>query len=327
MRISDVVFYVLTLALAFFITVAAEKMIIPRLCRVAKQPIYAEGPRWHLSKSGTPTMGGIGFIAATAAVSALSVIRLYLIGEAHHAVSLTLIFGYGALNALIGIIDDIAKIRKKENEGLRPMQKLALQAIAATLFLISRAAVLGEGTEIVFASSVTDLGMLYYPLAMLMLLGTVNCANLTDGVDGISAGVAFSASCALAILFASVSYDVGTAAFALIGSSIGFLCFNVHPAKIFMGDTGSLFLGSVIAAACIALGNPLIIVFIGIVYLIEGISVIVQVAVYKSFGKRVFKMAPIHHHLERCGWSENKIVIFAMMLTFIASLAVRFIFV
>ncbi len=327
MNTADVLFYISVAVLTFTLTVLAERMLIPLLKRKAMQPIYAEGPNWHLRKSGTPTMGGLGFIAAIAAVSVPSLLYLYFRGDIYFAISAAITVGYGLINALIGAIDDIAKIRKKENAGLTPMQKLALQAIAATAFLIARRLILKDTATVYFSSGRLDLGVLYYPICLIMLLGTVNCANLTDGIDGISAGVAFSYSSVLALLYAAVSAEVGFISFALIGASIAFLIFNLHPAKIFMGDTGSLFLGAMLAATCISLGNPFIAVFVGGVYLIEGLSVIIQVAVFKISGRRVFKMAPLHHHFEKCGFSENKIVIIAMISTVIASSAALFLFV
>jgi phospho-N-acetylmuramoyl-pentapeptide-transferase len=327
MNISDVLFYIAVTALTFTLTVLAERLLIPLLKRKAKQPIYAEGPDWHLAKSGTPTMGGLGFIAAISVVSVPALLFLHFRIDTYFAVSAAITIGYGLMNALIGAIDDIAKIRKNENAGLTPIQKLALQTIAATAFLIARRLILGDSDTVYFSFGKLDLGIFYYPIALIMLLGTVNCANLTDGVDGISAGVAFSYSSVLALLYAPVSSEVGFISFALIGASIGFLVFNLHPAKIFMGDTGSLFLGAVLSAVCISLGNPLIAVFIGAVYLIEGLSVIIQVFSFKISGRRIFKMAPLHHHLEKCGFSENKIVIIAMISTVIASSAVLFLFV
>ena len=319
--------YIIIFGMAFALTVLAERMIIPRLRRIAAQPIYKEGPGWHLSKSGTPTMGGIGFIIASVASWTIGLIFMTRVSDSYARLSLIINISFAVANALIGLIDDVAKIKKRENAGLSPLQKLSMQAIISTLYVLLRQFLLGEGTEIIFKSATVDLGLLYYPLAIVMLLGTVNCANLTDGVDGIASGVAFSIAAALAAIFSDVNAEVGFTAFAIMGATIGFLCFNVHPAKIFMGDTGALFLGAILATACFSLKNPLIILFLGGVYLFEGLSVIIQVAAYKITGRRVFKMAPFHHHLEKCGWSENKIVIAAMILTAVLAVISQFIFV
>ena len=241
--------------------------------------------------------------------------------------SLILCLLYGLSNALIGVIDDKAKIKKRENAGLSPMQKILLQIICATLFLLARRVLLLEGTVIYFTFGAVDLGIFYYPLCLTMLVATVNCANLTDGIDGIASGVAFGIGVSLAYLSTASNIEVGFISFAMMGAAAAFLLFNIHPAKIFMGDTGSLFFGSMFSACCIALGNPLIILFSGVVYLIEGASVIIQVGYYKLTKKRVFKMAPIHHHLEKCGWSENKIVIFAIIITLATSLFAGLVFV
>lgn len=324
---SNFIFYIFTFLFAITVTALAEKRLIPLLKRKAEQPIYDEGPVWHLKKKGTPTMGGIGFLISASLALCISAIYLFLRGESYFASSLLISVCYAALNSFIGIIDDYAKIRKKENAGLSPFQKLVLQTAAASLFIIARRIFLFSSTEIVFKTASVEVGIFYYPLALVMLVATANCANLTDGIDGIASGVSFAIGIALAYLSSNASYEVAFISFALMGAAVGFLFFNLHPAKIFMGDTGSLFLGSLAAAACIALGNPLIILFVGVVYLTEGISVILQVSFYKLTKRRIFKMAPFHHHLEKCGWSENKIVIWAIILTLVFSVAVGMIFI
>lgn len=324
---TNFVFYIFTFLFALVVTAILEKRLIPILKSKAEQPIYDEGPIWHLKKKGTPTMGGIGFLISASAVLLISVLYLYLNKENYFATSLLITTCYAALNSTIGMADDYAKIRKKENAGLTPIQKLILQTAAASIFIIARRLFLFSSTEIVFKSSSVDLGMLYYPLALVMLVATVNCANLTDGIDGIASGVSFAIGIALAYLSFNSSYEVAFISFALMGIAVGFLIFNLHPAKIFMGDTGSLFLGSLAGAACCSLGNPLIILFVGIVYLLEGLSVIIQVVFFKMTKKRIFKMAPFHHHLEKCGWSENKIVIWAIILTLLFSIPLGLVFV
>ena len=293
----------------------------------AEQPIYDEGPVWHLKKQGTPTMGGIGFATAATVILLLCVIFLFIKRESYFATSLLLTALYAFLNALIGVIDDLAKIKKKENAGLSPTQKLILQSAVATLFLIARKALLSSSAAVSFSFGSFDLGVFYFPLALIMLVATVNCANLTDGIDGLASGVIFAIAIALAYLSTGTSPDVSFASFALMGAAFGFLIFNLHPAKIFMGDTGSLFFGAVASACCCSIGNPLIIIGVGIVYLLEGLSVIIQVTWYKITKRRIFKMAPLHHHLEKCGWSENKIVIWAMIVTLASSVLTSILFI
>ena len=324
---ENIIFYLLIFVISFIITAFSIKKLIPRLQKSAEQPIYADGPAWHLKKQGTPTMGGLGFIFALTVSSFISSAYLFSKGEFYFANSLLLTLLYALANSLIGIIDDYAKIRKKENAGLTPLQKISLQAIAATLFLLARKAFLLSSTSIYFSFGEINLGVFYYPLALIMLLGTVNSANLTDGIDGIASGVAFAIGISLAFLSSGVNYEVAFISFIVMGISVAFLIFNIHPAKIFMGDTGSLLLGSLAAAACTALGNPLIILFVGGIYLIESISVILQVVFFKITHKRIFKMAPFHHHLEKCGWNENKIVIWAIILTLLFSIPAIFLFI
>ena len=326
MKDANFLYYVLAFFASFLITVVAEKRLIPILKATAKQPIYREGPEWHSIKSGTPTMGGLGFLISCFASLISAALYLLFSGEKYFAISLIISLLYAVMNSFIGIIDDRAKIRKKENAGLSPLEKIMLQAIAATLFLLARKILLGDGTFLYFGSGTLNLGIFYYPIALAMLLGTVNCANLTDGVDGIASGVAFAIGLSMAHMSVNSNYEVEFIAFVIMGAAIAFLIFNIHPASIFMGDTGSLLFGSLIAAACFSLGNMLIILPIGIIYVIEGLSVIIQVAVFKLSGKRIFKMAPFHHHLEKCGWSENKIVIWAIIVTVLISAFTDFFF-
>lgn len=324
---NSLILYIFVFLFALTVTVLAEKKLIPMLKRNAEQPIYDEGPVWHLKKKGTPTMGGLGFLISSSLILLIVSAYLYFSGERYFAISLIITSSYAILNSAIGIADDYAKIKKKENAGLTPLQKLILQTAAASIFIIARKIFLHSSGEIVFKASSVNLGMFYYPLTLIMLVATVNCANLTDGIDGIASGVSFAIGIVLAFLSVNSNTEVTFIAFALMGAAVGFLFFNLHPAKIFMGDTGSLFLGSLAGACCVSLGNPLIILFVGIVYLIEGISVILQVFFYKLTKKRLFKMAPFHHHLEKCGWGENKIVIWAIILTLVFSVPAVILFI
>ena len=311
-------------ALIFFstlaITVAVERKVLPSLKRFAAQPIYEDGPAWHISKSGTPTMGGIAFLIATAFSLGIASIILLVVGEKDTALSLLISLGYAVLNALVGILDDLTKLKRKHNAGLTPRQKLVFQFALAILFLYLRSTIFGSTTELSFSFGKLDLGFFYYPISTVMLLGIVNCANLTDGIDGLASSVAFSIGAVLFFLSAALIPDSTIIASSVMGAAVGFLIFNLHPAKIFMGDTGSLFFGAILVSTAFSLENPLIFVFIGGIYVLEGLSVIIQVVFFKLTKKRIFKMAPLHHHLEKSGFSENAICIIAIILTFILSI-------
>ncbi len=297
------------------LTVLLSKLIIPFLKKRAEQPIYAEGPSWHMSKSGTPTMGGLSFLISTVIALLLSSLYKYISGDIAAAISILICSVYALINSSIGILDDATKLKNKRNAGLTPRAKLILQFASSALFLLSRRVFLGDDTAVTFSFGMIDVGILYYVLSAIILVGITNCANLTDGIDGLASSVAF----AIGVSYFYLSYcrleTISFAGAALIGATVGFLIFNVHPAKVFMGDTGSLFLGSLVAALAFEADNPLIAVISGGVYVIEGVSVIAQVIFFKLYKRRLFKMAPIHHHLEKCGWDENKICLCAVILT------------
>jgi len=297
-----------------------EKCLIPALRKKAQQPIYEEGPKWHEKKSGTPTLGGIAFLCAMLISFLISIPLLIRVKGIDSFLSLLIILLYAFSNALVGIFDDLAKLHKHKNQGLTPLQKLILQLVLAILFLYFRNLLIGDSTSLSFSFGEVDLGFWYYVISTIILLGITNCANLTDGIDGLATSVAFSVAISMLYISASLFEDVAITCASMIGVTLGFLIFNLHPAKIFMGDTGSLFFGALVGSCAIALGNPLIAVLVGGVYVIEGISVILQVIFYKLTKKRIFKMAPLHHHLEQCGWSENRICIVAILLTFIFSI-------
>ncbi len=306
----------------FVLTFLIGRLIIPVFSKKAQQPIYKEGPSWHISKSGTPTMGGLSFLIGVLLSLLICSLILYFLGEMHSCLSLLILAAYALLNSLIGIIDDITKLKRRENAGLTPMEKLILQFLSASAFLFARVIFLNAGTAVAFSFGTVDIGVIYYPLALLILVGLTNFANLTDGVDGLATGVAFSVALSLFYISCALSTEVSIISTSIMGATCAFLLFNLHPARIFMGDTGSLFLGSVLSAAAFLLNNPLIIICLGGVYVIEGASVVLQVAAFKLTGKRIFKMAPLHHHLERCGWTENKICIAAIIITLILSIPV-----
>lgn len=312
--------YIIIFLFSMLLTVRFEKILIPKLKRKAAQPIYTEGPAWHISKSGTPTLGGLAFLLASIICIIFGAVFSFIFIENRVAISLIITILFAVLNSLIGILDDWRKLSKKDNLGLTPKEKLFLQLIVAVAFLFARAYFLEESTKIAFSFGEYDLGFLYYPLSLFILLGIINCANLTDGIDGLSSSVAFSIGVSIFYISASLNTENSIIASVIIGTSIGFLFFNIHPAKIFMGDTGSLFFGAIISASAFNLQNPILILSIAGVYVIEGISVALQVVVYKLTKRRLFKMAPLHHHFEKCGWPENRICIAAILLTFIMSI-------
>lgn len=312
--------YLTVFSFSFVITALLEKILIPKLSQTAKQPIYADGPSWHIAKSGTPTMGGIAFLAAVLlAVGCASALLLFR-GDVAYSYSILISLFFAVANALVGVIDDLTKLRRKENAGLSPKEKLLLQSVLCIAFLALRKWLLFDDTAISLPMGNFDLDVFYYPLALFMLLGIINCANLTDGVDGLAASVALAIGVVLFYMSSSVAADAAILSTSLIGASVAFLFFNLHPAKIFMGDTGSLFLGALAVSIVFTLDNPLLIIPIGFVYVVEGCSVILQVLYYKKTKKRLFKMAPLHHHLEKCGVSENAICITAIITTLIFSL-------
>ena len=310
--------YILAFVVSFMLTVFIEKAIIPALSKSAQQPIYAEGPKWHVKKSGTPTMGGLAFMIAISL--SLIVCSFFLIDNRETVLSLLLCQLYAISNSCVGILDDLKKLKKKQNKGLSGKGKLSLQLILSIAFLIAREMLLNDGQNASFSFGELNLGYAYYPIAVFILLGIINCANLTDGIDGLASSVAFSVGVSLLYISAALNSEVALISSSIIGATVGFLIFNLHPAKIFMGDTGSLYFGALIAATSLSLHNPFLIIFISGVYVFEGCTVILQVIWFKLFKKRIFKMAPFHHHLEECGWSENKICIVAIISTFIFSI-------
>ena len=296
----------------FLLTVAAETRLVPYLRRRrAGQPILEIGPSWHLAKAGTPTLGGLAFILAML-LAALFFVPLGAgrFGESWQKLSLLLLFA--ALCGAIGFIDDRCKLAHRRNQGLTAWQKYLLQLAAAGIFLLFAEVFVGLSHEIPvpFTDRVWDLGIFYYPLAVLYLTGLVNALNLTDGVDGLLSSLA-GVFAVFLLLWGTKLLD-GEMLFVaamLLGGALGFLCFNAHPAKVFMGDTGSLFLGAMVAGYGILSPSPLVVLIACGVFVIEALSVILQVFWFKvTGGKRLFLMAPLHHHFEKIGWSENRVV-------------------
>ena len=311
---------------AFVITGLSGKWLIPFLRRLHfGQTILEDGPKWHKKKQGTPTMGGIMFILGIAVAIVVFVpVYYFRSGTANTLLEpLTMkarIYG-GLVMALafgaIGFFDDYIKVVKKRNLGLTARQKLVLQFLAAgaylaTLYLSGS----GSSTIIPFLGSV-DFGLLYWVLALLIIVGVVNAVNFTDGIDGLNASVTFFAGLSFLVISGFLSLNgIGIVAGALAGGCLGFLLWNFNPAKVFMGDTGSLFLGGMVCALAFGLNLPILLLPIGLVYLCEIFSVVLQVSYFKAtHGKRLFKMSPIHHHFEMCGWSEVKICLIFSLVT------------
>ncbi len=314
--------YIPLLLMVFIIsllgTVTLEQKLIPCLSKRAQQPIYEDGPSWHMKKRGTPTMGGVAFLVAITLSLLVASLILAATDMKYEAASVIVVILFAVFNSLVGIIDDLTKLRRKENAGLSPLQKLVFQFISAAVFLFVREYFFSDGTSVNVGDFSFNLNLLYYPVMAVMLVGIINCANLTDGVDGLATCTAIGVGAAL--LFMATSVDTALISIALIGGAIAFLFFNINPAKIFMGDTGSLFFGALTAYAAFTLETPMLIVLISSVYVIEGVSVIMQVVFYKITKRRIFKMSPLHHHLEKCGWGETKICLCALILTLLSSL-------
>lgn len=296
-----------TAGVAFLISVALSPLFIPFLRKLKfGQSIRDEGPKSHQKKSGTPTMGGIVIYVSMMVTTLIMAIKFKHLG-AEVSLLLLVTFGYG----LIGFLDDYIKVVKKRNLGLTSKQKLIGQlVIAIAFFLIAKGQgfdthLMIPGTDIKF-----DLHWAYFILVLFMLIGGSNAVNLTDGLDGLLSGTAAIAFGAFGIIaVAQNQYAVAIFCMAVVGAVLGFLVFNANPAKVFMGDTGSLALGGAIAAVAILLKQELLLVVIGGVFVMETLSVIIQVISFKTTGKRVFKMSPLHHHYELCGWSEWRVVV------------------
>jgi phospho-N-acetylmuramoyl-pentapeptide-transferase len=301
--------YLQAFLISLVATVLLGRLLIPVLRRLkAGQSIKRDGPVWHLSKEGTPTMGGIMFILGMILAVGIAAFPQYRSGNWSAPAMLALSLIYGA----IGFFDDYMKVKHHHNEGLKAGQKFILQLAVAVAFvlLLRYLGFLSPNLYVPFVGVTVPIPEAVYVIfAAFVIVGTVNSVNLTDGVDGLVTGVTLPvAVCffALAALWKMESQAIFAAA--LTAGLIGFLIYNFHPAKVFMGDTGSLFLGGAVSALAFALDMPLVLVPLGLVYICETLSDIIQVLYFKlTHGKRIFKMAPIHHHFEKCGWSEIKV--------------------
>ncbi len=316
---NDIIVAVLV---SFGISAILCPLVIPYLRRLKfGQQVREDGPKEHLKKSGTPTMGGVMFLGGIIATS-----LLYVKDYPEIAPILFVTVGFG----IIGFLDDYLKIIKKQSEGLTPIQKLVGQFIITGIFCYYCMSNPNIGTEIIipFMNGKTiDIGWFFIPLCFVTVLGTDNGVNFSDGLDGLCSSITVMVATFFTVVALGSDSNIAPICAAVVGGLMGFLLFNVYPAKVFMGDTGSLALGGFVAATACVLKMPLFILIIGFIYLVEVVSVIIQVGYFKSTGgKRFFKMAPIHHHFELCGWSETRVVavfsIITALLCLVAYLAI-----
>ena len=292
-----------TMAISAGVVLLIGPILIPLLHKLKfGQSIREEGPKSHQKKSGTPTMGGIFLIAA---IIIATVIEAPMTTEI--VLALFIMIGHW----ILGFLDDYIKVVKKRNLGLKARQKLIGQIIIAVITMVIATEMLDIRTTlwIPFAESELNLGILYYALVLFVIVGASNAVNLTDGLDGLASGnMAIAASCYAVVCMLTGHSDLAIFCAAIVGACIGFLRFNFHPDKIFMGDTGSLALGGAFAAVGILTHTEILLAVIGLIFVCEALSVIIQAISFQTTGKRVFKMSPIHHHFELSGWKETKVV-------------------
>ena len=306
--------FLITFIISFVLTAVILYFLIPVLKKMrVGQRILDIGPDWHKAKEGTPTMGGAAFLFSA---SVLAFVASLVIGEGAEKVSAVVL--YSVLCGLIGITDDLKKLRMKRNEGLSAGGKFLLQLLVSGAFILvlRRLGLVSTEIYLPFYGKNIDLGWFYYLFAMLFLTGFGNAVNLTDGLDGLCASVTGTLMLYIALLGMKNGESAAVIiSLAVLGGCLGFLLFNFHPAKVFMGDTGSLFLGAAVSGTALMSGDPLLIFVLGAVYVLEAASVIIQVLYFKLTGKRFFLMAPLHHHLEKKGMTENGIVALFVVIT------------
>ena len=311
-----------TAMIGFLIVIILGPIFIPMLARFKfGQTVRDEGPQSHLAKNGTPTMGGVMMIVAIliTGLTRATISKGLIVG-------LICIVGFG----FVGFLDDFIKIKMKRSLGHKAYQKIILQFALALYIAYYQYSASPSATQLVipFTNHIINLGIWYIPFMMIFIIGTVNAVNLTDGLDGLASGVTLIVSCFFVLFAVSISNsDVAILAAATAGACLGFLGFNSYPAKVFMGDTGSMALGGAVVAFATLTNSPLIIIIVGFIYLAEALSVMIQVTYFKlTNGKRIFKMAPLHHHFEQCGWPETRVVfvfwIVTVVLCWIGVLAV-----
>lgn len=300
------VIFALALVASLIITLFLEKKFIPFLMRIKMGQVILEiGPRWHKSKEGTPTMGGVFFIVAITLVTL--VFSIFYTENYAVLITLLMMLAFGA----IGFIDDYTKFVKKQNKGLSALQKLILQFAVSALYIWAMAHFdyISTALKLPFTDITLELGVFYYIFSVIFISFVVNSVNLTDGIDGLAGSVTLVITVLFSLL-AFISRDNSLVALtgAAAGGLIGFLWYNINPARIFMGDTGSLFLGGFVVGVSYIFDCPILIFIAGLWYIIESVSVMIQVFSFKVFHRRVFKMTPIHHHFEMMSWNEHKIV-------------------
>ena len=319
--------------IAFGITAIMGKWMIPFLHKINfGQTIRDEGPKWHKKKQGTPTMGGIMFIIGILIATVVAVPCYWQISSdnvfqmSETGLMATKIFaglclalGYG----LIGYLDDYIKVVRKRNLGLTVKQKLILQFLVAAAYLAAIYLSGGTGTTEIPFVGLVDLGWAYWLIAAVLIVGVVNAVNFTDGIDGLNGSVTFFFAVFCMVISSDLSmFGLSIMAAAVAGGCLGFLLWNFNPAKVFMGDTGSLFLGGAVCALTFGMDLPILLIPLGIIYWMEIGSVMLQVTYFKlTHGKRLFKMSPIHHHFELCGWNEVKICVVFSCITMIGGIA------
>ena len=309
------------LILSFITSVIVSLIIIPILRRLKVGQIErSEGPQSHLKKQGTPTMGGIVMIISILIVSAVMYIQYYKteLQVVKNLIPLVLVsVGFG----IVGLIDDFKKLVLKNTDGLKPAYKMLGLLIIAVAFIIYLIKFMNIGTETlipILKTYITIPLLIYIPFAIFVMLGATNAVNLTDGIDGLATSVTTIIIACLTVI--GIIYEVKEVVILgsiVCGVNLGFLLFNMYPAKVFMGDTGSLLLGGVVVSMALYLKMPLLLIVIALVPVLETLSVIMQVAYFKKTGKRIFKMAPLHHHFELSGWNENKVVTIFSLVTLV----------
>ena len=307
---------ILAVLVSFALSVVMGPVVIPMLRRLKMgQTEREEGVQSHLLKAGTPTMGGVIIIAA------ITITSLFYIKDYPKIIPVLFVtVGFG----LVGFLDDYLKVVLKRSDGLFPKQKMALQIVITAIFAYYIVNVAGISLEMLLPFSggkYLDLGWLAIPLLFVAVIGTVNGVNFTDGLDGLASSVTVIVATFFSVVAIGTQSGIEPITCAVVGALLGFLLFNVYPASVFMGDTGSLALGGFVASTAYMLQMPLFIILVGAIYLIEVLSVMIQVTYFKKTGgKRIFKMAPIHHHFELCGWSETRVVAVFSIITAILCL-------
>ena len=322
--------FIIAAVASFVITSVSGVWLLPMLRKLKfGQTILDIGPRWHKNKEGTPTMGGIMFIfgvTISVLVSMIAVKSGLAVSDRPDSAVIQARLFYGLMLALafglLGFFDDYLKVVKKRNEGLTPNQKLAFQILFGCLYIFALYISGSRDTVLVLPFIGTlDSGILYYPFALFAILALSNAVNITDGLDGLLSSVTFVVALAYMIITVILGMqELGIMAAAMAGGCLGFLVWNFYPAKVFMGDTGSLFLSGLVIALAFGSGLPMFVVLIGVIYVIEVGSVLIQMLYFKAtHGKRLFKMSPIHHHYEMSGYSEVQIVIAFTLITLLGS--------